>query len=152
MKIFYTSSVNGIDQDLDQICPFRQRSEKTGGLMYVGSLACKSCKYCYGYGQHPNEFHKLAVIPFYSRNTKETRDKADFELPEYSLKDCKFISEDDYIKCMKCFSEIGQKKRKNRFKLWYWKHIGENLSYARYWIIKTYNDIKVKIIMKLHGC
>ena len=151
MKIFYTSSVNGIDQDLDQICPFRQRSEKTGGLMYVGSLACKECKHCYGYGQHPNPWHNLAVVPFYSRNTPSLEYKLDSELPEYSLKDCKFISEDDYVKCMLCYSEYGQNLRQNRFKLWYWKHIGEKISNARYWIIKTYTDIKVNIKMKLHG-
>lgn len=145
MKIFYTSSLNGIDQDLDQICPFRQRSEKTGGLMYVGSLACKSCKYCYGYGQHPNELRKLAVIPFYSRNTKEYDYTPDNELPEWGLKNCKFVSEDDYVKCMLCYSDYGQQMRKNRFKLWYWKHIGEKLSNAKYWIIKTYYNAKFKI-------
>ena len=151
MKIFYTSSVNGIDQDLDQICPFRQRSEKTGSLIYLGSVACKECKYCYGYGQNPNPLHKPIIIPFYSRNTKEYNYSPDSELPEWGLKDCKFVSEVDYVKCMRCYSEHGQQMRKNRFKLWYWKHIGERLSDAKYWLIQTSFDIKFKIKSKIHG-
>lgn len=147
MKIFYTSSVNGIDVDLDQICPFRQKTE-SGRLIYLGSVACKECKHCYGYGQNPNPFYKQIIIPFYSRNTKEFDYSPDSELPEWGLKDCKFVSEVDYVKCMKCYSEYGQNMKKNRFKLWYWKNIGEHLSNARYFIIEKYYDIKFKIKSK----
>ena len=144
MKIFYTASINGIDHDLDQTCPFRERTE-SGQLIYLGSVSCKECKHCYGYGQHPNDLHNLTVIPWYSRNEGSNKYKTDSELPEFTLKDCKFISGEDYVKCMLCYSEIGRKKKKNRFKLWYWKNIGEKLSNARYWIIRKYYDIKFNI-------
>lgn len=149
MKIFYTASLNGIDQDLDQLCPFNKKS-KGGNSIYLGSVACRECEHCYGYGQHPNPMHNLVVIPFYSRNTEALKYRADSELPEYTLKDCKFISEDDYVKCMKCYSDYGQKMRKNRFKLWYWKHIGEKLSDARYWVIDSCHRLKWKLQEKVY--
>ena len=96
-------------------------------MIYLGSVSCKECKHCYGYGQHPNDLHNLTVIPWYSRNEGSNKYKA------------------DYVKCMLCYSEIGRKKKKNRFKLWYWKNIGEKLSNARYWIIRKYYDIKFNI-------
>ena len=35
MKIFYTSTTNGIDQDLDHPCPFRQKVHQMGLFMLV---------------------------------------------------------------------------------------------------------------------
>ena len=145
MKIFFTSTVHGIDRDLDQVCPFHTKIKDRKHPYLVGSVACANCPYCYGYGQHPNSLHNLAIVPAYSIYDKDHREKTDSEISEEGLKPYKFISEENYVKCMLAYSEKGQKMFKNRFKLWWWKHIGERLSNLRCYIIDGFVELKIKI-------
>lgn len=144
MKIFFTTTLHGIDSDLDQVCPFHSKIKDREHPFLVGSNACVKCPYCYGYGQHPNPWHKLAFVPFYSIYSNENENRSESEIAEEGLKNYKCISEDNYIKCMMAFSNQGQKMFRNRFKLWWWKHIGERLSNAKCYIIDAWINLKVK--------
>ena len=145
MKIFYTSSVHGIDEDLDQVCPFKNKIEGREKDIYIGSRSCCDCPYCYGYGQHPNPWHNLMVLPFYSRYSKDNENRSDSEIAEDGLKNFKFVSDCDYVKCMMAYSDYGRNMRKNKFKLWWWKHIGKHLSDARCYIIDLFVNLKIKL-------
>lgn len=144
MKIFFTTTKHGIDSDLDQVCPFNNKIEGRDRVVLVGSNSCARCPYCYGYGQHPNPWHKLMILPAYSIYSDKNENRDEREIADEGLKNYKFVSECDYVKCMMAYSEYGRKMFKNRFKLWYWKHIGERLSTFRYIAIEKYVDLKVK--------
>lgn len=144
MKIFFTTTKHGIDNDLDQVCPFNNKIEGRDSIVYLGSNACARCPYCYGYGQHPNPWHKLMIIPAYSMYSEKHANRDGNDIANDGLKNYKFVSDCDYVKCMMAFSEYGRNMRKNKFKLWYWKHIGENISTFKYIAIEKYIDLKVK--------
>lgn len=144
MKILFTTTKHGIDIDLDQVCPFHNKIKDREHPYIVGSIACTSCPYCYGYGEHPNPLHNQMLVPAYSRFSKENNKRSDLEIAEDGLKGYKFMPDTSYVKCMMAYSEYGRSLRKNRFKLWYWKHIGKKVSELRCNLIEKYYDLKFK--------
>ena len=81
----------------------------------------------------------------YSIYSRDNNGRSETEISNDGLKNFKAISEDNYIKCMLAFSEQGQRMFRNRFKLWWWKHIGERLSNAKCYIIDAWVELKIKI-------
>lgn len=156
MKVFYTTD-RTFDENLEQVCPFHDKDSGKSPI-YVGSLACANCPYCYGSGFNTAPYgiiplKNMALIPKYRRdkdiNEKLSSyinyEKSEQEKIELGQKQFFSISDLDYILCSRFFSEKHQKSLEIRYKTWFYHNITVYVEKAIKKIREKILDIKVKI-------
>lgn len=103
MKIYYTTD-GTIDDNLEQLCPFKEKHNfegyKENPIKYVGCVGCHECKYCYGGKWHG----KYGLLP-YSKDNKQ------FMLIPIR-----------YVKCSLCFNEKTRNSKFMRLRCWIWRN------------------------------
>lgn len=132
MKIYYTSN-GGFHDELEQVCPCITEKPSNGIPIYVGSIKCQECPYCYGAGLSAFT-EEWCVIP---KNMSATqKEKIELGLEQFSL-----ISKHDYIKCAQLYNSRTRNKFSMRFKVWWWHKVGIRLQRflhnLRMWYYKT---------------
>lgn len=162
MKIYYTEDKSELDSTLEQTCPFNEMhtgKRKDGSEysypIYVGSNACVNCKHCYGEGFSGYYSLKgLMLIPVRFRTYYE---KCDPNETSKGLKQYRYVSKRDYIKCEMTYNEIYRQKSKLlKFKIWWWHKVGVKIIRLRYkldekrvdslcWLRMKFENLKYKI-------
>ena len=158
MKIYYTERKEGIDGELEQVCPFGEKhhhkrndgSEYTTPK-YVGSLGCFKCPYCYGAGFTGYlglpSLKNIMFIPvkFGEYDECEHLDK------QTGLKQYRCISKSDYVKCSLLFSDNYRNRKKTKFKIWWWHKFGLKIDHFAYKLDKLRLDVLYKINRKIEN-
>ena len=151
MKIFYTTD-GSIDQQLQQVCPFgelhhfkRDDGSEFTIKKYVGCGGCEKCQYCYGAGSRVPYGPKLSsfsLIPKVFSLNPYNYEEDEKEKSKLGLKQFEFISDNDYIRCAKCYTNINNILK---FKIWWWHHIGIKFRDIQYFVNKKFWDFKFKV-------
>ena len=150
MKIFYTID-NSIDEELQQICPFKQEHHfhKLDGSEFtipikVGSLGCEKCPFCYGAGFHEpygDKPSKWILIPQNFLSNSYDYEQEEEHALELGLKQFRSISCNNYIKCAKVYKNIPNKIK---FKIWWWHNIGTNIQDIKYKLFRLYIKLRYR--------
>ena len=150
MKIYYTTD-NSIDEQLQQICPFKQehhfhRDDDTEFTMAinVGCLGCQKCPFCYGAGFHRpygDKPSKWILIPKFFLSNSYNYEKEEKHALELGLKQFRAISCNNYIKCAKVYKNIPSKIK---FKIWWWHNIGTNIQEVKYKLFRLYFHLRYR--------
>ncbi|MBR4623995.1 MAG: hypothetical protein IKO56_00490 [Alphaproteobacteria bacterium] len=155
MKIYYTEeNNNSFDGELEQLCPFNEQvsHKRADGSEYscpicVGSNACIKCRHCYGFGFSGHfGMRKLMLIPVRFRTYEE---KCNPNETSKGLKQYRYVSKGDYVKCEMTYNSIYREKSKLlKLKLWWWHFIGAKLNRFLYkldkWRITVLGNIRMK--------
>ena len=156
MKVFYTTD-RTFYENLEQVCPFHDKDSGKSPI-YVGSVACAKCPYCYGSSFNTAPYgiillKNMVLIPKY-RGDKDINNewgsynnykKSEQEKIELGQKQFFAISDLDYILCARFFSEKHQKSFEIRYKTWFYHNIIVNVEKAIKKLREKILDIKVKI-------
>lgn len=163
MKIYYTEeNNNSFDGELEQLCPFSEQvsHKRADGSEYscpicVGSNACMECRHCYGFGFSGHfGMRKLMLIPVRFRTYEE---KCNPNETSKGLKQYRYVSKGDYIKCELTYSELYRQRNKLlKFKVWWWHKAGVKLKRLHYkldekrvnalcWLRMKFENLKYKI-------
>lgn len=156
MKIFFSTD-NSVEQNLMQYCPFgeqhnftsdHENDKKNNMTKRVGCVGCAECPFCYGMGYSGYMSNKgsTVLIPNNANRNSYLYDDCCNDDMQTGLKQFAYISESDYIKCAKVYTnEYRLTSRWLKFKIWWWHHIGINIHKLCWNIERLYYTYKWKL-------
>ena len=153
MKIFFSTD-NSVEQNLMQYCPFGEQHnfmldhENDKSIIMtkcVGCAGCAECPFCYGkgYSGYMSNKGSTILIPNNVNRNSYLYDDGYDDNRQTGLKQFALISDRDYVKCAKAYTDEYRLTSKwLKFRIWWWHHIGINIHNLRWNMERLYYKCK----------